>query len=67
MDKQKLILDAKTVRAIKRMNVSQLEAYLYKVRLQGYDEGFKAGIKTREAIDKIREIVPILGTGKELI
>lgn len=65
MDKHELILDAKTVRAIKRMDMAQLNAYLHKVRLQGYNEGFTAGLKAREAIDEIKKIVPGLGTEGE--
>ena len=61
----KMIIDAKTARAIKRMDMSQLNAYLYKVRLQGYDAGFKDGLKTREAIDEIKNVVSILGTREE--
>lgn len=51
------MIDAKTVKAIKRMNVSQLEAYLYKVRMQGYEAGFKDGLKTKEAIREIGNVV----------
>lgn len=65
MDAEKMIIDAKTARAIKRMDMAQLNAYLYKVRLQGYDAGFKAGIKTREAIDEIKNVVSAVDTGKE--
>lgn len=47
------------------MDMSQLNAYLYKVRLQGYDAGFKDGLKTREAIDGIKRVVSILDTREE--
>ena len=57
MDAPKMIIDAKTARAIKRMDVAQLSAYLYKVRAQGYEAGFKDGLKTKEAIKQISEVV----------
>lgn len=57
MDKFEMILDPKLVRAIKRMDVAQLSAYLYKVRAQGYEAGFKAGLKTKEAIREIGKVV----------
>lgn len=60
MDKFELILDPKALRAIKRMDMAQLNAYLFRVRLQGYEKGFSDGLKTREAI-KIKEIVPSMG------
>ena len=65
MEKYELILDAKTVQAIKRMDMAQLNAYLFRVRLQGYEKGFSDGLKTREAIDAIKEIVPLKGTREE--
>ena len=51
------MIDAKTARAIKRMDVAQLSAYLYKVRAQGYEAGFNAGLKTKEAIREIGNVV----------
>ena len=60
-----MMIDAKTAKAIKHMDMAQLNSYLYKVRLQGYDAGFKAGIKTREAIDEIKNVVSAADTGKE--
>ena len=62
MDAPKMMIDAKLLRQIKRMKAAELNAYLYKVRLQGYNEGFKAGIKTREAIEDIKSVVSIPGT-----
>ena len=51
------MIDAKTARAIKGMSISQLSAYLYKVRAQGFEAGFKEGLKTKEAIKEIGRVV----------
>lgn len=56
---------AEVVRGVRRMSAAELLAYLHRVRNAGYEAGFREGSQLREELDKIKDIAPELGAGRE--
>lgn len=56
---------AEVVQGVRRMSAAQLLAYLHRVRAAGYEAGFREGSQLRGELDKIKDVVSGLGTGKE--
>lgn len=58
--------NADLIRSVRRMSAARLLAYLHDVRAAGYVDGFKDGSGLRGELDKIKDVVSNIGTGKDM-
>lgn len=63
--KEPLPNESDVLRRLRRMSDAQRLAYLHQVHQAGYEAGFREGSRLRGELDKIKDVVSGLGTGKE--